>query len=385
MALFFVVPLALIAVISLRPDLRGGITTAVHSHPGAVPDALRQTRLSAALWHVAGDGLCGGRHRHASSPSRSPTSWLFAPGNRAGLYLALLLVPFWTSFLLRVMAWKVMLGSNGVINGFLISTGLTAEPLQFLLYNRFAVVITLIYVWTPFVALPILAGLQRIDPTLFEAAADLGSNAWQRFWRITLPLSKPGVMAGFFMCFIPTVWRIRHATAGRRQRRLDVRQPHPGLLHQGANWPLGAAMSLVMLLGTFALVASGPAAGQSAATRVMSAWLHRAATDASPAVRTLLGGYFALLSSCSTCPSPSWSSFRSTPIRCSPFRCRASPEWYAQALGTPTALTAARNSLIVAIGSSLATTVLATMVAILIARYEFRGKPVAARHLRPCP
>ena len=74
------------------------------------------------------------------------------------------------------MAWKVMLGSNGVINSFLLYTGLAREPLEFLLYNRFAVVITLVYVWIPFVALPILAGLQRIDPTLFEAAADLGST-----------------------------------------------------------------------------------------------------------------------------------------------------------------------------------------------------------------
>ena len=88
----------------------------------------------------------------------------FRAGRQAGLYLILLLVPFWTSYLLRVMAWKLMLGSDGVINSLLLSPGWSREPLESLLYNRFAVIVTLIYVWIPFVALPILAGLQRIDP-----------------------------------------------------------------------------------------------------------------------------------------------------------------------------------------------------------------------------
>ncbi len=254
MALFFVVPLALIAVISLRPDLRGGITTSFtptlehYQTLFAKPAYLRLFGTSLVMAFVVAA---------TASVLAFPLAYFlaFRAGNRAGLYLALLLVPFWTSFLLRVMAWKVMLGSNGVINGFLISTGLTAEPLQFLLYNRFAVVITLIYVWTPFVTLPVLAGLQRIDPTLFEAAADLGSNAWQRFWRVTLPLSKPGVLAGFFICFIPTAGEyvtplLVGGSAGSMYGNLIQ-----DFFTKASNWPLGAAMSLVMLLGTFALVA----------------------------------------------------------------------------------------------------------------------------------
>ena len=171
------------------------------------------------------------------------------------MFLALLLIPFWTSFLLRVMAWKVMLGSNGVINSFLLSTGLASEPVEFLLYNRFAVIITLVYVWIPFVALPILAGLQRIDPTLFEAAADLGSTPVQRFWRVVLPLSLPGVIAGFFTCFIPTVGEyvtplLVGGSAGSMYGNLIQ-----DFFTKAANWPLGAAMSLVMLVGTLAFVA----------------------------------------------------------------------------------------------------------------------------------
>jgi spermidine/putrescine transport system permease protein len=148
-----------------------------------------------------------------------------------------------------------MLGSNGVINSFLQYTGLTTEPVGFLLYNRFAVVVTLVYVWIPFVTLPILAGLQRIDQTLFEAAADLGSTPIQRFQRVVLPLSQPGVIAGFFMCFIPTVGEyitplLVGGSAGSMYGNLIQ-----DFFTKAANWPLGAAMSLVMLVGTLAFVA----------------------------------------------------------------------------------------------------------------------------------
>jgi spermidine/putrescine transport system permease protein len=153
------------------------------------------------------------------------------------------------------MAWKVMLGSNGVINGFLHYVGLIEEPLGFLLYNRFAVVITLIYVWIPFVSLPILASLQRIEPNLFEAAADLGSTPRQRFWRVTLPLSLPGVLAGFFMCFIPTVGEYVTPLLVGGSGGLMYGNLIQDFFTKAANWPLGAAMSLVMLLGTLLLVA----------------------------------------------------------------------------------------------------------------------------------
>jgi spermidine/putrescine transport system permease protein len=254
LALFFVIPLALIAVISLRPDLRGGVL-------GPFAPTLEQYRTllgkSAYLRLFGTSVLMALVVAVTATVLAFPLAYFlaFRAGRRAGLLLALLLIPFWTSFLLRVMAWKVMLGSNGVINSFLQYTGLVREPLEFLLYNRFAVVITLVYVWTPFVALPILAGLQRIDRTLFEAAADLGSTRWRRFWRITLPLSVPGVLAGFFMCFIPTVGEyvtplLVGGSAGSMYGNLIQ-----DFFTKAANWPLGAAMSLVMLAATFALVA----------------------------------------------------------------------------------------------------------------------------------
>src|SRR6185436_18556864 len=107
----------------------------------------------------------------------------FQAGSRAGLYLFLLLLPFWTSYLLRVFAWRLMLGPTGVVNSLLEGAGLISQPLDALLYNRTAVMVTLAYVWIPFSAIPILAGLQRVDTSLHEAAADLYAQPVARFWR----------------------------------------------------------------------------------------------------------------------------------------------------------------------------------------------------------
>src|SRR3954453_12942049 len=134
--------------------------------------------------------------------------YLALSGTRRKYVLLLILIaPFLTSYLLRVLAWKVILGSQGVINTFLFWTGLRAEghPLSFLLYSRFAVVLVLGYVWLPFVALPIFVTLESMDRRLLEAASDLYASRLQAFLRITLPLSLPGVVAAFLFVFIPTV------------------------------------------------------------------------------------------------------------------------------------------------------------------------------------
>jgi len=173
---------------------------------------------------------------------------------RAGFYLVLLLVPFWTSYLLRVMAWKIMLGTEGVINSFLLYTHVIQQPLTALLYNRNAVILTLIYVWIPFVTLPILAALQRIDISLFEAAADLGARPIHQFLRITLPLSLPGVFAAFFMVFIPTVGEYVTPLLVGGSRGSMYGNIIQDFFTKAANWPFGSAMSMVMLLGTLIMV-----------------------------------------------------------------------------------------------------------------------------------
>jgi spermidine/putrescine transport system permease protein len=126
---------------------------------------------------------------------------------RKYVLLLLLIAPFLTSYLLRVLAWKVILGNQGVVNSFLFSTGLRApdHPISQLLYSRFAVMLVLGYIWLPFVALPIFVSLESIDRGLLEAASDLGASRWRAFLRITLPLSFPGVAAAFLFVFIPTL------------------------------------------------------------------------------------------------------------------------------------------------------------------------------------
>src|SRR3954452_3338839 len=126
---------------------------------------------------------------------------------RKYVLLLLLIAPFLTSYLLRVLAWKVILGDQGVINTFLFWTGLRADghPISALLYSRFAVMLVLGYVWLPFVALPIFVTLENLDARLLEAAGDLYASRLQAFVRITLPLSMPGVVAAFLFVFIPTV------------------------------------------------------------------------------------------------------------------------------------------------------------------------------------
>jgi spermidine/putrescine transport system permease protein len=126
---------------------------------------------------------------------------------RKYVLLLILIAPFLTSYLLRVLAWKVILGSQGVINTLFFWTGLRSpdHPVSQLLYSRFAVMLVLAYIWLPFVALPIFVSLESLDRRLLEAASDLGASRWQAFLRVTLPLSVPGVVAAFLFVFIPTV------------------------------------------------------------------------------------------------------------------------------------------------------------------------------------
>ena len=126
---------------------------------------------------------------------------------RKYILLLLLIAPFLTSYLLRVLAWKVILGDNGVINSLLFWSHLRAQghPISQLLYSRFAVMLVLGYIWLPFVALPIFVSLETLDRRLLEAASDLGASRLRAFRAITLPLSLPGVIAAFFFVFIPTI------------------------------------------------------------------------------------------------------------------------------------------------------------------------------------
>lgn len=179
----------------------------------------------------------------------------FRARRRATIFLVLLLVPFASSYLLRVMAWKLLLGREGAINWVLTSLGLVKEPVGLLVYSQAAVVITLIYVWIPFAALPIYAALQRVDRSHLEAAADLGAGPWTRFGRITIPLSLPGVLATFFMVFIPTVGEYVTPSLVGGIDGLMYGNLIQDFFTRAGNWPLGSAMAVLMLLAVLILVA----------------------------------------------------------------------------------------------------------------------------------
>ncbi|MDE0781773.1 MAG: ABC transporter permease [Planktomarina sp.] len=127
------------------------------------------------------------------------------PPKRKAMWIFLITIPFWTSYLMRIFLWKVILGYNGVINGSLTGLGLIDQPLSFILYNQNAVVLTLAHAWVPFAILPIFVALEKVDRSLIEAAEDLGDNKLRRFLRVTLPLSMPGVIAATIIVFIPTI------------------------------------------------------------------------------------------------------------------------------------------------------------------------------------
>jgi spermidine/putrescine transport system permease protein len=253
--LLFVLPLVVAIAISFRSGLgpinfSSGwhLSLVQYQQVAATPSWLRLLGVSVAM--ALAIAL-------AASVLAFPIAYFLAFRARAWapLFLVLLLVPSATSYLLRVMAWKLLLGSNGAINSFLIWIGLIREPIGLLLYSQAAVIITLIYVWIPFAALPIYAALQRIDRSHLEAAADLGSGPWTRFWRVTVPLSFPGLLATFFMVFIPTIGEYVTPTLVGGTQGIMYGNLIQDFFTTAGNWPLGSAMAVIMLVMTLVLVA----------------------------------------------------------------------------------------------------------------------------------
>lgn len=176
----------------------------------------------------------------------------FGVQKHKALWLLAVTIPFWTSYLLRVFAWKIILGYNGVINSSLIALGIVDKPLEILLYNPFAVVLTLAHAWAPFALLPIFISLSRIDKSLIEAARDLGDGMFHVFRRVILPLSMPGVVAASLLIFIPTVGdyvtpQLVGGTSG-----LMVGNLVQSMFGRANNWPLGAAISVAAMIAVTA-------------------------------------------------------------------------------------------------------------------------------------
>jgi spermidine/putrescine transport system permease protein len=204
LAVFFLVPIAIVSaysfdVYSLDPGPHGFTLTAWH-------DFLHSSIYLRLFWKSVKMSLLVSAIIVVLA---YPLAYYLALSGTKRKYVLLLLLiaPFLTSYLLRVLAWKVILGDHGVINSFLFWTGLRDpdHPISQLLYSRFAVMLVLGYIWLPFVALPIFVSLESLDTRLLEAASDLGASRLQAFRKVTLPLSLPGVFAAFLFVFIPTL------------------------------------------------------------------------------------------------------------------------------------------------------------------------------------
>ena len=163
-------------------------------------------------------------------------------------WIILMTVPFFSSYLLRIFAWKIILGYNGVINSGLKGLGLIEQPLAFLRYSPTAVVITLSHAWAAFAILPIYISLEKIDRSLIEAATDLGDGPVKRFLGITLPLSMPGVIAASLMIFIPTVGDYVTPTLVGGPDGLMIANLIQAQFGLVTNWPMGAALAHDMML-----------------------------------------------------------------------------------------------------------------------------------------
>ncbi len=296
-------------------------------------------------------------------------------------WLVLINIPFVTSYLLRVLAWKIMLGNNGVINGSLEGMGFIQEPLEFLLYSRFAVILTLAHAWAAFAILPIYVSLQKIDRSLLEAAADLGDGPIKRFFRITLPLSMPGVIAAAVIQFIPVVGDYITPMMVGGTRGVMIAQIVANQFGGAQNWPMGAALTIIIMI-TITIIVSA------------FIWFSKLGTVSTKDMEASSGRlepphvsnrgfdwlilYVAIYLIFLYIPSfmlPIFSFNDSInmvlPLKGFTFK------WYEQMASTPGLIAALGNSFKVAIPVSIVTTILATIAAKAITRYRMPGRSLA--------
>jgi spermidine/putrescine transport system permease protein len=178
-----------------------------------------------------------------------PTAWVIARLPRRWRTVALILVvlPFWTNFLIRTYAWILLLNTQGPLNGALVSLGVLDEPVQ-LLYNPAAVVAGLLYAYLPLMILPLYAAIERLDPELREAAANLGAKPARVFWTVTLPLTLPGVLIGCIFVFVPSIGNFVIPELLGGGKMIMVGNLVRDQFLKARDWPFGAVLALAVLV-----------------------------------------------------------------------------------------------------------------------------------------
>jgi len=170
-----------------------------------------------------------------------------APERHRSLLVALVILPFWTSFLIRIYAWIAILKPEGLLNQALMGIGVISEPLT-ILNTETAVFIGIVYAYLPFMVLPLYAILEKMDDTLIEAALDLGCPPWRAFWTITVPLAMPGVIAGSLLCFIPAVGEFVIPDLLGGSETLMIGKQLWSEFFSNRDWPLASAVAILLLI-----------------------------------------------------------------------------------------------------------------------------------------
>ncbi len=253
LALFFLAPFVIVLKISLADQAMaippytplfadGHMQASGANYLFLLSDSLYARAYLNSIWFAAGATflclLIG--YPLAYGIVRAPTRW-------RSVLLVLVILPFWTSFLIRVYAWIGLLKSNGLVNNLLIDLGLLHQPVP-LINNAFGVYVGLVYSYLPYMVLPLYAALEKLDPTLLEAAADLGCRPSRAFWRVTLPLSLPGVVAGCLLVFIPMCGEFIIPDLLGGPSTLMIGKVLWDEFFTNRDWPLAAAVAVVLLV-----------------------------------------------------------------------------------------------------------------------------------------
>lgn len=242
LATLFAAPMAIVALYSLRA--RG-----VYGGVGEEWTLENYIRLADPLfgWILLRTFLIAGAATILCLLMGFPLAWFIArAGRRKNLYLQLVVLPFWTSFLVRTYAWMFLLRDTGLINSILQSLGIVREPLP-LLYNDGAVLLGLVYSFLPFVVLPLYATIERLDPSLLEAAADLGSRPWETLIEVVIPLCKPGFRAGAILVFIPCLGAYLTPDLMGGGKTVMAGNVIQNQFTTARDWPFGSALAVILM------------------------------------------------------------------------------------------------------------------------------------------
>lgn len=241
--IFFVLPLVIVLIVSFMSRGRGGVAIT----PFTIEHYQRTFGIfSIILWRSIG---LAAATTVVCLIVGYPLAFFISTRRRRivqQITLFLVILPFWTNFLIRTYAWRILLGEEGVINGFLISLGLISEPLS-MLNTQFAVLVGLVYGFLPFMVLPIYASVERFNFRYVDAAHDLGANDVMTFLRVVLPLTMPGVLAGCALVFIPSVGAFVTPDLLGGTKGLMIGNLINNQFGGSGNMPLGSALSIVMM------------------------------------------------------------------------------------------------------------------------------------------